>query len=163
VAGASFEHVLGLGLVILLCTLLWHRRKGFSRQWEAACAALEEGDLDEAEHLLRQCVKAAPQVAAVRQMLGAVLSRKGKLDEAEEFLQSAVAFEPRNAQALLHLGLFLAMQREGRQEEAVDIFMRAIELDPQTRDVLRSQRTTLAPLLYDERFERLIAPNTSPS
>ena len=152
----SWTHQVG-GFVILAAVLLlfWARRFRLKGYWQRAHAALQGGDLGEAEKYLRKCLKATPESAAIRRMLGAVLARTERLDEAETLFVSATALEPRNGFGYLQLGLFQALCFGDREDEALESFGKALELAPEIRDVLEKE-PRLASLRGSGRFQALM-------
>ena len=150
---------LGLAILFGVMFLRWvfgyWRRARLRRWWNKGQDAIKLDDLVTAEVAFRECVRLAPIYAPVRRILGRVLARRRKLDEAEDHLRMGAELEPRNAAGHLELALFLAANRPGRAEEAIDAFAKAIEYAPALRKTL-SQENSLAPLRHNERFQKLL-------
>jgi len=125
------------------------------RLWEQGIHAVNGQDWPAAEKVFRKCVRLVPIWTASRKLLAVALVKQNKLDEAEEQFRMASDLEPRKAEGHLDLGFFLATQRAERQEEAIDAFARAVEFDPQVREVLMKEHR-LAPLLENVRFAELV-------
>ncbi|RMF85083.1 MAG: tetratricopeptide repeat protein, partial [Nitrospirae bacterium] len=90
--------------------------------------ALERGEAEEAERLLRGALRLAPASAAGQANLGAALLRLGRNREALAHLETAVALDPGCAAAWCNLGL--AELRLGRRRQAEAHLRRAAALDP---------------------------------
>ena len=95
----------------------------------AARAALQAGNLDEAQRLAQRHQQNSDAVlrADARQVLGGVAYVKGRADEAEQHFMEAVQAQPRRSSTYSDLGLALAVQGKGADAEAC--FARALELD----------------------------------
>lgn len=93
-----------------------------------AAAAQAGGRLDEAEHLYRAIVAAAPTHFASLQMLGVLAAQRGRLDEALQWLARALDVQPTSADAHSDRGSVLHLM--GRQEEAWIAIEQALALAP---------------------------------
>ncbi len=73
------------------------------RHFVEACAALDRGDADTAEHLFRQALDVEPRMAAAMTNLGNLLHRQGELDEARRLYESALEHDPNQPEARYNL------------------------------------------------------------
>jgi len=91
-----------------------------------------QGNLEEAEKLLREAVTLAPHYAHARASLGDVLADQGRSRAAEmEFLR-ALAVDSRNAENHVRLGdLYLADPDQDRAAEAALFLSHALQLRPE--------------------------------
>jgi predicted O-linked N-acetylglucosamine transferase (SPINDLY family) len=85
------------------------------------------GRLDEAEAACRRCVELRPNVTNAAQNLVNVIQLRGRLSEAEHEYRRMLAEEER---APIHSNLGATLQAEGRIEEGLTHFQRAIEMAP---------------------------------
>jgi tetratricopeptide (TPR) repeat protein len=89
---------------------------------------LDEGELDQAESILRRAVELDPDSARARSKLGVALARQGRHNEAIEQFRRSLEVDPLYAPAYTNLGT--AYQEQGRTEAAMAAYRKAIELDP---------------------------------
>lgn len=89
---------------------------------------MEEGQMEEAEKLVRKAIASDASVAPFHRTLGALLRGRKKFDEAIASYQTAMSLKPHPA-AALNLGEL--MHNLGRYEEAVQYYRQAVQLDPQ--------------------------------
>ncbi|MFQ5703077.1 MAG: DUF4388 domain-containing protein [Gemmatimonadales bacterium] len=100
--------------------------------WMRSLAASSQGDLQEAEKVLREGLELYPDNTVLRNNLGALLELLGHLEEAQQLLERALADEPSLPQLSKNLGdLFY---RAGRYDEAWDAYQRVVKLEPQLGD-----------------------------
>ena len=59
-----------------------------------ALIALQEGRLEEAEHLYRSILKEQPEHLDANNNLGIILQNSGKLEEAKEYYKKAIDIKP---------------------------------------------------------------------
>lgn len=85
-------------------------------------------ELAEAEIVLTQAVKLAPDDGRVVTLLAEVKSRLGETDEAAKLFRSVAASQPSSATA--HLNLSIALADLGQYEDALSEVDKAIHLDP---------------------------------
>lgn len=123
-----------------------YRRKGMIEEAGAALAKVQEldakfpalplergrlaearGDMNAAVESYRDALQDAPNDAALKSRLGAVLVITGKLDEAEALLNEVIAAQPYSAEAEHYLGR-IELER-GHLEPAREHFLRATRLD----------------------------------
>jgi tetratricopeptide (TPR) repeat protein len=91
-------------------------------------AAIESGQWEQAEVLLRQAVNASPVDAISRRHLADVVWRKGEREEAIRQIEAAVRLDPTDASLLVRNGEMLLAT--AAFEQALDRVNRAIGLDP---------------------------------
>ena len=95
---------------------------------EHAQAAIDHGDVAEAEAALEQQVVRTPASAVAQQRLGAVYLLDGRLAEAKECFSRALKIDPDYVDAVIGLGQVETL--EGDAESARKRFETAIEIDP---------------------------------
>ena len=87
-----------------------------------------QGQLQQAEHLLRQILQQQPQHAFALHLLGVIAYQAGKLPQAAELVQRAIAL---NGQvALFHANMCEILRQLKQLERAVAHGERAVALDP---------------------------------
>jgi predicted O-linked N-acetylglucosamine transferase (SPINDLY family) len=104
--------------------------------FQRAVLAIQKGELDGAEHLLKQTIAAQPEHIPALNVLSSIVATRGRRQEAQQYLSSALAAydkalqrSPGLAEAWLGRGQLLS--QIGRHVEAVDSFDRAIACNPQ--------------------------------
>ena len=90
-----------------------------------------EGELDQAIEVLRPLVRARPDFADARYLLGKVLLAKGAATEAVEELRAAARLSPEDANVYYQLGQ--AYQKLGQPDLAEQQFARFRELKEKRR------------------------------
>jgi tetratricopeptide (TPR) repeat protein len=91
-------------------------------------AALEAGQPQQAEELLKKSLATAPDDASARRYMAETLWRRGAGDDAITQIDEAVRLEPKNASLAVRAGeMYLAL---GRREAAMEHAERAIRLEP---------------------------------
>ena len=98
------------------------------REFQAAMAAEDRGDLAQAEALLTKLHAAHPGIFAVDESLGLLYAQRGQSSEALSLLQAAVREQPSSDAA--HANLGAALYQLHRNAEAVAEFERAVKLNP---------------------------------
>jgi tetratricopeptide (TPR) repeat protein len=98
-------------------------------RYSTAEILLDRGDLDAAEHELRQAVALEPNLVAARNALGVVALKRGDATTAEREIRAAVAENP--DVRLAHFNLALLAEERGRAQEAIAEYRKEIELHPQ--------------------------------
>ena len=78
------------------------------RHFIEACAAMDRGDLQTAEHLFRQAIDLEPAMAAALTNLGNLVYRQGEADEARRYYERALDHDPMQAEARYNLANLLA-------------------------------------------------------
>ncbi|CAE8702673.1 unnamed protein product, partial [Polarella glacialis] len=94
--------------------------------WQAAQAALESGQLQEAEQLYLAALEAEPGSTEALNNLGVLAGRRGALEEADARYRRAAELEPRHGAFQANLGI-VALQR-GLWGQAAPSLRRAIAL-----------------------------------
>jgi tetratricopeptide (TPR) repeat protein len=97
-------------------------------KFNAGVAALNRGDAEEAERLLREVTASSPGLVEGWNALGLALLRQKRLDEADAVFSKVLSLSPRYAPGLLNAGLLRLAQ--GRIEEGAALFSRAADLSP---------------------------------
>jgi tetratricopeptide (TPR) repeat protein len=95
---------------------------------QRAAALVEEGRLQEADQQAQLALSNPETRAAACSVLGAIRLRQDRLREGAELLQEAIRLEPRLVGAQLNLAQAYTLQ--GKEELAVPVFRRVLELDP---------------------------------
>jgi len=98
------------------------------RDFQAAMAAEDRGDLDRAEALLSKLHDAHPGLFAVNESLGLLLASRGDPSRALPLLQAAAREQPSSDAA--HANLGAALYSLHRNTDAVAEFQRAVHLNP---------------------------------
>lgn len=93
-----------------------------------AVAALQRGDLANAEGALKSELSAHPNDTAALGLLGVVLDQETKYSEADDVYRRAVALSPRSPSLLNNYGNHLAAM--GRIEEARKAFVQVVAIAP---------------------------------
>jgi tetratricopeptide (TPR) repeat protein len=93
---------------------------------------LTAGDLQAAERLYVQIVRANPAHAEAHCNLGLALAGQGKLNEAVHHFRQAVHLQPNFTAA--HNNLGTALRSQGHWKEAIQCFQQALKLDPRFGD-----------------------------
>ncbi|HUQ33544.1 MAG TPA: tetratricopeptide repeat protein [Pyrinomonadaceae bacterium] len=126
----------GLALMLaLLCFLFagqsaWAQRKANDRaeQLERAATLIGSNRLSEAEELLNQVLKVAPEEATALNLLGAIRAKQGRLDEAETFFSRAVRSDASMTGAHMNLAYLYLLKRE--PEKTASELKEALRLEP---------------------------------
>jgi len=93
-----------------------------------AAGFMRTGNFAEAEKVLQQARKAAPNNADVHNLLGIVYDQKGDFKEAETAYQTAIKLNPKAVSPLANFGVLLVKLK--REKEAVEIFETALKIKP---------------------------------
>jgi len=105
-----------------------HNRENFQALYGAAICANATGEYAKAISYLERLFDVERCTRRLETQLAAVLINTGRLEEAQRHLESALLESPKFAD-LNHL-LGVCRWRQGRHEEAVVLFRRAVEADP---------------------------------
>ena len=97
-------------------------------KFNAGVAALNRGDAEEAERLLREVTASSPGLVEGWNALGLALLRQKRLDEADAVFSKVLSLSPRYPPGLLNAGLLRLAQ--GRIEEGAALFSQAADLSP---------------------------------
>ncbi|HPO15233.1 MAG TPA: tetratricopeptide repeat protein [Candidatus Hydrogenedentes bacterium] len=130
--------IVGVGVMLALIGLQFGARHiqflRANRLWARANECIQGDNFDEAEKILRKCVKLMPLLLPARIGLGSVLARLGRLTEAEEQFKAVVTLEPRQPEGYLHLGFFYVTQFQDRDADAVASLCKAVEYNAELRE-----------------------------
>lgn len=88
----------------------------------------QAGRLDEAERLLEEILKQAPEQVDTLHLLGVIKARRERFGEAAALIEQAIALNPETA--LFYRNICEIYRRLGRYDEAVAAGQRAISLTP---------------------------------
>lgn len=108
------------------------QNSSMERQFQAAMAAQDKGDLDQAESLLRDLHAHHPGIFAVDESLGLLLAGRENYSAALPFLEAAVRDQPSSDAA--HANLGAACFQLHRNQQALSEFQIAARLDPRNPD-----------------------------
>src|SRR6185503_514888 len=98
---------------------------------EALAIALQHhqaGQLQAAEQIYRQILAVDPNCADALHLIGLIASSVGKHELAVEYIRRAIEFK--GNESAFHSNLGSALQAQGRLDEAVRSYHRALELKP---------------------------------
>jgi tetratricopeptide (TPR) repeat protein len=102
------------------------------RHFVEACAAMDAGELETAEHLFRQALDLEPNMAAALTNLGNLVYRQGEPDEARRIYERALDRDPTQAEARYNLANLLA--DAGEHELAIAELRRVCAAHPEFAD-----------------------------
>ena len=118
-----------------------------------AVAALERGDLANAEQTLQAVLKTRPNDAAALGVLGVVLDQEKKYHEADGVYRRALAVSPHSAALLNNYGNHLVAT--GKSAEARKVFVQVLALNPgQPNALVQLARIALERKSGNEALER---------
>jgi len=109
-----------------------------------AVQALNNGNLDGAEDLLKRAQFLAPQSIDVLNLLGLVAFQKGRLQESLQLLEGVIRGAPDNLMACYNLGNIL--MRLGDHRRALEFHERALRLKPDDYWILMNRGVSLSQL-----------------
>jgi Flp pilus assembly protein TadD len=117
----------------LLCVLLvpasaWAQVNNRAEQLERAATLIGTDQLAEAERLLNQVLKVAPDEAAALNLMGALRAKQGRLDEAETLFTRAVRSDAALAGAHMNLAHLYLLKRE--PEKTASELKEVLRLEP---------------------------------
>ena len=121
----------------------------FERDFQAAMAAEDRGDLESAEIILLRLHKAHPWTFAVDESLGLLLASRGDGSGALPLLEAGVREQP--ASDLAHANLGAAFYRLHQTQSAIEEFERAVRINP---DNVSSQQSLGRLWMDDHRPDR---------
>ncbi|MBA4163239.1 MAG: hypothetical protein C0510_01190 [Erythrobacter sp.] len=104
------------------------RATAYDPQMIAIAAAMLEGDLEQAEALLRERLHAQPTDAAAIRLMAELAARIGRLPDAEALLRRAIELAPAFAAARANLATVL--YKQSRYEEAAHVLDEVLAIDP---------------------------------
>jgi tetratricopeptide (TPR) repeat protein len=99
-----------------------------------AVAALEAGQVDEAEQILQPLLPQGSACSAVLVGMGRVQLARRNYDRANTLSQEALAFAPEDPASLALRGQMLAMQ--GQSKDGLELLERSVKLDPSNAEAL---------------------------
>jgi tetratricopeptide (TPR) repeat protein len=111
---------------------------------QRAVAAIQRGDLREAEHLCRQVLAVNGSHFDALYLLGIIAGQAGRPQEAVELLARASTVNPQSADAYFNLGVALGELK--RLPEALESYERALALRPDYADAHFNRGVVLADL-----------------
>jgi protein O-GlcNAc transferase len=128
---------------------------------QSAVAALQAGNLKDAEHIFKVVLAKQPEHVAALNLLGIVLIRRGRFAEAETYLRRAVQKYANSDATLFNYGIVLKALH--RPAEALERFSEAIKINPSVAETWNIRGTVFNDLQrFDEAiadFDRAIALN----
>ena len=113
-----------LTIFIISCQSIFAQTNPVAEQLRQAAANLQNGQLNEAETILRRLTRTAPTNVDAHNLLGIVLDQKGNLTEAEREYRLALKSNPRAVSPLANLGILLAKTK--RETEAIQTFEKVL-------------------------------------
>jgi Tfp pilus assembly protein PilF len=146
--------VLAVG-VLIGRTLVVRSHGPRARKWcDKGIKALEQNAVAEAQHAFGKVVRLQPIWAPGRRLLARAHIMAGDFAAAEEHLRFASDLQPRSPDGHMDLGLFLAICPPKRPDQAVEAFIKAVELAPELKEILAAE-PRLTHLRDHEGFRRL--------
>lgn len=115
------------------------RRKDPLVMNDLAWTLQEKGELDEAETLIREALKATDKVGTAWDTLGMILFKRGRMPEAGEALQKAMTLAPDNPSIQLHLAQWYEKKGEAKKasELAENLLAHPVGLTQADQETLR--------------------------
>ncbi len=98
------------------------------RKFESAFELYHEGNLLQAEMLLKEIVHVQPNNTNALYLLAEISYRLGNYDSAIQYIRNALQYDPTNAEGYSNLGFIL--QGRGQLDEAVQCYQKALQLNP---------------------------------
>ena len=96
------------------------------------------GDKDRAGELMGRADLGSADDITTRYNRAAILQDSGNLEEAGRLYEAILLEEPRHEGSLVNLGVVYA--RTGKEAEALDMWKRALEVNPENRNAKRNIR-----------------------
>src|SRR5260370_10822686 len=125
--GRSAFHPAFLQLVLLL-SIFFVPAAGQSPAARQAVAAMQRGDFQSAEKILRVEAQAHSDDPWTLSLLGVALDNQKKIPDADEFHRRAIAMSPRSADILNNYGTHL--WSAGQYDKAETVFTSALSAPP---------------------------------
>jgi protein O-GlcNAc transferase len=122
------------------------------REFQAGCAALHAGKLNEAEQLFNAVLRAKPLHLGALNLIGVVLIQLKRFTEAETYLSHAVRRHPVSDATLYNYGI--ALKALNRPAEALQRFTEALRINHSVPETWNNRGTVLNDL---KRYEEAIA------
>ena len=104
--------------------------------FQTALGHYQTGNLQQAEHLFREIIKAAPKNFEAHYYLANILQDTGRDEEAVQSYQRAMEINPDFPGTYYNMGSILKEKRD--DDEALTYFQKALELDPACADIYNS-------------------------
>jgi tetratricopeptide (TPR) repeat protein len=134
----------------------------FDKTFQRALAALQGGQLDDAERSFKELLDAEPQHVAGLNLYAILLIQLERFEEAEDYLRRALRKNPKSDATLSNYGIVLAALK--RPVEATERFTQALALNPSAVETWNSRGTVFNGLgQYQQAiadFDRAIALNS---
>jgi tetratricopeptide (TPR) repeat protein len=103
---------------------------GYADGWvNVARVRIQQGNMSDAEKMLRKALEIDPELAKTHFFLGTALKALGRYDEAIDHLKKASSKYPRDRVVLNQLGRVLFLQRQFRP--SIEAFQRVLAIDPE--------------------------------
>ena len=115
---------------------------------QKAALLVQQGRLEQADEQARLALADPTTKAPAYSVLGAIRLRQNRLEESAKFLHEAIRLEPRLLGAHLNLAQVYALQE--KRQQALGIFRRVLELDPQLANVPQAASIQFALLLVKD-------------
>jgi Flp pilus assembly protein TadD len=125
-------------MLALLCALITQQSawaqgaNNRAERLERAAALIGSNQLTEAEELLNQVMKVAPNEATALNLLGAIRAKQGRLDEAETLFSRAVRSDSAMTGAHMNLAYLYLLKRE--PEKSAAELKEVLRLEPGNRE-----------------------------
>ncbi len=111
--------------------LKYDTAKAYLRSAEQCCA---NNNVEGAEELFQSALEAAPDFAETHLKYGSFLQQTERAADAEQHYRRAMELEPDNYKGPYHLG-YLYVNADGKEEEGLALYRKAIELAPSEHGV----------------------------
>jgi tetratricopeptide (TPR) repeat protein len=98
-------------------------------QYEIGLRHMQEGRYRDAQACCREALAQDPRHADALHLMGLLAAQAEQLDQAVEWIANAIRLEPK-PKYLSSLGMTLL--RQGRHEDAIKVFDKAVQLEPET-------------------------------
>ncbi len=115
---------------------------------QQAFQALQGGNIDTADSILRSVLQGDPKNVTVLHILGGIRAMQSNHQEAIELLQRAIKIDPKDAS--LHYDLAKVFQDAGVNHEALPYHKKAIELAPNNIEALLNYGVSLSRLSMNQ-------------
>jgi tetratricopeptide (TPR) repeat protein len=114
----------------------------FDKTFQRALAALQGGQLDDAERSFKELLDAEPQHVAGLNLYAILLIQLGRFEEAANYLRQALRKTPKSDATLSNYGIVLAALK--RPVEAAEQFTQALALNPSAAETWNSRGTVFS-------------------
>jgi tetratricopeptide (TPR) repeat protein len=136
--GKSYARLFAIMLALLFCATFAapcasaQKQSARAGRLERAARLIGSNQLAEAEALLSQILREAPNEATALNLLGAVRAKQGRLDEAEALFYSAVRSDPRMTGAHMNLA-YLYLLKKAPEKTASEL-KEVLRLEPENAE-----------------------------